>query len=338
MALPETSVYSNKTDKPNRLQEFATYEPNASEIQQQLRYCLEKNSLRIFQKQLLLWQEDSGANKALASFLKGYATQLHKLNTVEQLVTNFSQDVLFLTLFTQKYQELTVRHHSSKETTPSHIKKPLIRAFLGHSEKQQDNIDAFLATINDYFYLKDPLTLAWKREARDSYCLEQIERKKTFAFTLIDLDNFKTINDWYGHDAGDVALQIFTKTVQEAIRTHFRQTDLLFRLGGDEFMIVFVVDKIDENTLKTLTEEIDSVLEENKVQFQKQVESFLSTKTPIKILSPGFFEAISFTAQTMGVPSDKIHPSQEELDILLKCTDLQLTEAKSKKKVYRIKQ
>jgi diguanylate cyclase len=51
---------------------------------------------------------------------------------------------------------------------------------------------------------------------------------------MIDLDNFKTINDTHGHDAGDAFLAAMARRLQSALRA----TDLLARLGGDEFVAV----------------------------------------------------------------------------------------------------
>lgn len=52
---------------------------------------------------------------------------------------------------------------------------------------------------------------------------------------MIDLDNFKMINDTFGHAAGDKALKLVAKTLQEHIRT----MDVASRLGGDEFVLLF---------------------------------------------------------------------------------------------------
>ncbi len=50
---------------------------------------------------------------------------------------------------------------------------------------------------------------------------------------MMDMDNLKTINDTYGHDAGDAML----KNTVEIIKGQIRQSDLIFRWGGDEFVI-----------------------------------------------------------------------------------------------------
>ncbi|HEU0143948.1 MAG TPA: GGDEF domain-containing protein, partial [Nitrososphaera sp.] len=51
---------------------------------------------------------------------------------------------------------------------------------------------------------------------------------------MIDLDNFKTINDTYGHSAGDTALQQVSTILTEAVR----RSDMVFRYGGEEFLVL----------------------------------------------------------------------------------------------------
>ncbi len=65
-----------------------------------------------------------------------------------------------------------------------------------------------------------------------NFCKRQ---KKTATLIFIDLDNFKLINDRFGHGEGDRALSAFT----EQMSNTFRQTDLLARFGGDEFIALF---------------------------------------------------------------------------------------------------
>lgn len=60
------------------------------------------------------------------------------------------------------------------------------------------------------------------------------EEKRSFAFILIDLDNFKGINDTYGHQAGDRLLQGIASRIHQSIRPQ----DIGARLGGDEFAVL----------------------------------------------------------------------------------------------------
>ena len=55
------------------------------------------------------------------------------------------------------------------------------------------------------------------------------------AMVVIDVDNFKQINDNYGHDVGDTVLQNIAQTVLSCVR----KTDAVIRYGGDEFVIIF---------------------------------------------------------------------------------------------------
>jgi diguanylate cyclase (GGDEF)-like protein len=55
-----------------------------------------------------------------------------------------------------------------------------------------------------------------------------------FTVVCIDLDNFKTVNDCFGHSTGDILLRLVARTIQQNIRV----TDTVARLGGDEFALL----------------------------------------------------------------------------------------------------
>lgn len=65
-------------------------------------------------------------------------------------------------------------------------------------------------------------------------CLRSHRTLQPFAVMVLDLDEFKSINDSHGHGAGDECLRAFTRTVQGRLRA----TDLLARIGGDEFCVL----------------------------------------------------------------------------------------------------
>jgi len=61
-----------------------------------------------------------------------------------------------------------------------------------------------------------------------------VRYKRPFTIAFIDVDNFKAINDTFGHTEGDTVLQ----TIAMSIKSHLRRTDIVARVGGDEFVIL----------------------------------------------------------------------------------------------------
>lgn len=80
-------------------------------------------------------------------------------------------------------------------------------------------------------------------------------KDKTFSGIMIDIDDFKSINDTYGHDMGDHALRAAAKILVECIRLN----DLLSRYGGDEFCVI--LDITDRVKLESIVERINTCVE-----------------------------------------------------------------------------
>ena len=78
------------------------------------------------------------------------------------------------------------------------------------------------------------------------------------AMVVIDVDNFKHINDNYGHDVGDIVLQNIAQTVLSCVR----KTDSVIRYGGDEFVIIFfsIPANIFEKKLERIRYSVDSLI------------------------------------------------------------------------------
>jgi diguanylate cyclase len=85
---------------------------------------------------------------------------------------------------------------------------------------------------------RDPLTGAFNRRGmEEAFAREAARAGRTgqpLTLALIDLDDFKRINDQYGHGVGDAALVHLTQMIGEALRP----TDLCSRLGGEEFVLM----------------------------------------------------------------------------------------------------
>ncbi len=81
----------------------------------------------------------------------------------------------------------------------------------------------------------DPLTGLLNRRSLEAELATLRERNGDFAVAFMDLDHFKELNDTYGHDTGDRALRSFARLLGHAVR----DTDLVCRYGGEEFVVVF---------------------------------------------------------------------------------------------------
>lgn len=89
-----------------------------------------------------------------------------------------------------------------------------------------------LATLKS---LTDALTGLHNRDYLEKKLNELLEEGHAGALFMIDLDNFKGINDTYGHIVGDKTLQIFA----EVLRNYSREDDVICRLAGDEFVTFY---------------------------------------------------------------------------------------------------
>ncbi|MCG7490901.1 GGDEF domain-containing protein [Vibrio sp. Of14-4] len=85
-----------------------------------------------------------------------------------------------------------------------------------------------------YLSERDSLTGALNRHELQEHLENVCANYPISSVALIDIDNFKKINDQYGHDFGDKVI----KQVVGVMYRHMEESDLLFRLGGDEFLLV----------------------------------------------------------------------------------------------------
>jgi diguanylate cyclase (GGDEF)-like protein len=89
--------------------------------------------------------------------------------------------------------------------------------------------------------------------------------KRPLTMLSMDLDHFKDINDTHGHQAGDEVLKSVAKVLTEAVRS----TDLLVRMGGDEFLLV--LDNTDKINAQVLAERLCLAIDRLNVRADKKV-------------------------------------------------------------------
>ena len=149
----------------------------------------------------------------------------------------------------------------------------------------------------------DPLTGFLNRSSFAEYTAEAVHRAKrvgwTMAIMFLDLDRFKLINDSLGHDTGDQLLRL----TAERIRGALRESDILFRMGGDEFTAILEDVNIPEKTVEVAHRILDVIAK------------------PIKLQGEEF--TISASIGIAAYPRDG-----ESADDLVKCADTAMYHAK----------
>ncbi len=100
---------------------------------------------------------------------------------------------------------------------------------------------------------------------------EEMCREKTGALLMMDLDSFKLVNDIYGHETGDRALQAFASVV----KNNTREKDLIFRSGGDEF-IAFCLGVTEDSGIMSMTERLNE-------QFLREARSLMGENLNIPL-------------------------------------------------------
>lgn len=151
---------------------------------------------------------------------------------------NFSDEVLSVQKSNQKY-------YQARTVTPIKNRHGEISHFLYMSENvttRREEIDSLQEEAT-----RDALTKTLRRNVLESRIDNFIGKSESLIFAMVDIDYFKRVNDTYGHDKGDFVLRKFAALVLNELRAD----DLFFRWGGEEFLILFLNQKM-ENIFKVL--------------------------------------------------------------------------------------
>lgn len=111
----------------------------------------------------------------------------------------------------------------------------------------------------------DPLTKTQNRAAFNDMVIREVKRAQRgehqMALMFVDIDHFKAINDQYGHDCGDHALA----SVAQWIKNSVRGSDIVFRYGGEEFVILLSDTSLQEAA--TIAERVRSDIENHTLAY-----------------------------------------------------------------------
>ena len=122
-----------------------------------------------------------------------------------------------------------------------------------------------------YGNMHDALTGLYNRSAYD-FMRHDLDMSRN-ALLLVDVDKFKSVNDTYGHDVGDLVL----KRVAEVLKYSFRSTDLVFRLGGDEFVVIM------SNVDSSMRDQVKRKIDQANVMLQKPKDDLPPTSLSVGV-------------------------------------------------------
>ncbi|MEU1751486.1 diguanylate cyclase [Micromonospora matsumotoense] len=136
-----------------------------------------------------------------------------------------------------------------------------LRTFAGHAAVAVENVRVHEEAQR--LSLTDPLTGLWNYRYLRESLRREVERASRFgrmlSILVLDLDRFKTVNDSYGHAAGDAVLAEFARRV----RGEIREVDLAFRQGGEEFVVL--LPETDAPGAATVAERLGAAVRDTPV-------------------------------------------------------------------------
>ena len=137
-------------------------------------------------------------------------------------------------------------------------------------ENYENNVEQLNKEKMNYFDLshKDKLTNLFNRHYLDSVLVNYEEEMKNglvYGIILIDVDNFKKINDTFGHQVGDNVLIV----IADILNKNIRKIDVVGRWGGEEFLCIIKVD--DKIALYQIAENLREIIDKTNIQVVENV-------------------------------------------------------------------
>lgn len=183
-----------------------------------------------------------------------------KLNKEDYLKKgNYSKSIVIWPLMIENEMIGLINIQSLKENAYSTYDLELIEMLSSHlaialiNNKQRNELNHMIEKLNELSFI-DSLTGIYNRQAFNEFLpalyKEAIDLKKNLVFAMIDLDNFKALNDAFGHQEGDTCLQQFGDLLKDVVGN----LGYSYRYGGDEFSLVFM--GIDLEVVDSILEEI----------------------------------------------------------------------------------
>ena len=164
--------------------------------------------------------------------------------------------------------------------------------------KRRENYLQYLAET-------DLMTNITNRGTGEKLVKDLLARKVSGLFCLIDCDNFKSINDKYGHNIGDKVLVALAKCLTKTCK----ETDVVFRLGGDEFA-VYSTDYLTEMQAQQFFEKLFDNVDKLKIPKYDELKICISVGAALFVGGKASFDQLYKQADIAMYESKKIEGSK----------------------------
>ena len=160
-----------------------------------------------------------------------------RLLTLEDPVRHFEVSCRAIERATRSSSSVLGQMLYLRDVTQRHVSECKLAEALAVSEDRLRTISSLHERLQEQA-LRDPLTGLYNRRYLEEFFDRELARaqreKKPLALALIDLDHFKALNDAHGHLVGDDVLVLVSQLLTDALRS----TDAVFRIGGEEFLLI----------------------------------------------------------------------------------------------------
>ncbi len=243
---------------------------NRKKLEEEFRFT-EKEEMRQIVMDLTQTIKDfASVSGGLDSDMGKYVEQIDKVNTLQDFIAlkkNLVSDLRKIQLSTKDLKRELIQYRNITKELSTRLEQTEAKALI------------------------DPLTNVFNRMAYDLSVGQMIREftrhKEPCALMIIDIDYFKKFNDNYGHKAGDKVLTSVAATIRDAVR----DSDSVFRYGGEEFVIL--LKKIEYDQAKRLAEKVRYEVERDYF-VDKEIEMKVTVSLGVSCLKEGDTEQLVF--------------------------------------------
>jgi len=210
--------------------------------------------------------QNQSANTKFNSLLENHVEDMKKSAQLSSTLAEFRDLVMsrlasIRTALEEKRRNEALSQERLKEEMES------LNQNLNKMKKEVDEVHEKRKALEKEILI-DPLTGVANRRALRERLKNELYRfqryQQFFSLLLFDVDQFKVINDRYGHWAGDRCL----KEIMKRIRPILRETDFIGRWGGDEFLVIFPGTDLD--SAAAVAERLRKLIENTRFVYHKQ--------------------------------------------------------------------